>query len=242
MQRLATPIAVALVAIFAGLPGCPSPQQQAAVPPGGPTTTPGPVASGGPTDQPVGPEGAPPGEATSEQAGVDLTGKRVVFVLAPKDFKDEEFETPYDTLGDYGAKLTVVSLQKGECVGVGGTKVQAVAVIEDVKPKDYDAIVFIGGPGMVKHLEDPKLETAAKAFVEAGKIVAAICVSPVILARAGVLKGLRATCWRDMHSTLKEHGAEVPEESVVVSGKIITADGPEASAGFAGALASALSL
>ncbi len=213
--------------------GCSRPPPQAG--PVGPMPDVGPDATAaGPETQPfVGSPGAGKREA-------DLSDKRIAMVVAPKDFRDEEFETPYQKLGGFGAKITVASLIEGECVGVKGTKVQAVIAVKDLVPKDYDALVFIGGPGMVEHVENAQFIAAAQAFAKAGKLVAAICVSPVILAKAGLLKGLRATVSPGMEEELTERGAQVTSDDVVVSGRIITANGPSASAAFARAIAAAL--
>ncbi|MCD6351329.1 MAG: DJ-1/PfpI family protein [Armatimonadetes bacterium] len=236
------PLVIGLLALIL-LPGCPSSARLAGTGGGvGPSAA--PVA---PPQTPPGPEAAAsaeqPAETTGEKAEEnqpDLTGKRVVMVVAPDKFRDEEFEIPYETLSRYGAKVTVVSLTKGECVGVKGTKVQAVKGIAEIKAADYDALVFAGGPGMVKHLNEPRFVAAAQAFAKAGKLVAAICVSPVILANAGILKGHKATCWSSMKPKLAEKGAEPVDKDVVVEGKLITGSGPPASTAFARAIAAVL--
>lgn len=169
-----------------------------------------------------------------------LKGKKVVIVIAPRNFRDEEFELPYQELTKAGAHVTVASLTKGECVGAGGTKVQATEVVTSIKPEGYDALVLVGGPGMYALLDKPELVALAKSFGKAGKVVAAICVAPVILANAGLLKGKTATCWPDVLNRLREKGAETSTEPVVVSGKVITAKGPKAAAAFARAIVAAL--
>lgn len=176
----------------------------------------------------------------SEPPRLDLTGKRVLIIVAPKDFRDEEFEKPYEILGSAGAKITVGSLRRGECTGVGGTKVQATVTPPQVRVADYDAVVFVGGPGMVKHVGDPALIKLAKDFAAARKVIGAICVAPVILARAGLLKGIEATVWPDMKQELVGRGVAYVGEDVVVRGPIVTASGPGAAEAFGGALAAAL--
>ena len=73
------------------------------------------------------------------------------------------------------------------------------------------------------------------------KILAAICVAPVILARAGVLKGKKATVWSSLldkswAKELKEAGCRVEEKRIVTDGKIVTADGPAVAKEFAEAI------
>ena len=64
----------------------------------------------------------------------------------------------------------------------------------------------------------------------AEKIVSAICISPVVLARAGILKGKKATVFPDSEGIreLKKAGAIYIQKSVVVDGKVVTGDGPDA--------------
>jgi protease I len=243
MARITLTAVVVVVIAFVLFSGCGRSQRQASIP----SMPPSPPAQPG-----IGPGAAPdqgPGVGTAETAAPssrsqqeepDLSSKRVVLVVSPKDFRDDEFEAPHNLLGKLGAKVTVASLNKGECTGVDGTKVQAVVSVQDLKAADYDAIVFIGGPGMVKHVDDQSLQNAARVFANAGKLVAAICISPVILAKAGLLKGVRATVTEGMERTLQELGAEVVSDEVVVSGKIITASGPPAAKGFARAIVAAL--
>ena len=67
--------------------------------------------------------------------------------------------------------------------------------------------------------------------------MAAICIAPEILAKAGVLKEKKATVWSSSIDQgpvefLENEGAEHVEEPVVVDGKIITGNGPEAATEF----------
>jgi protease I len=85
----------------------------------------------------------------------------------------------------------------------------------------------------------------AKETIEKDKILAAICISPVILANAGVLKGKKATVWsspldKNPIRILKNGGAIYKDALVVVDGKIVTANGPEAAKEFGEALVSLL--
>ena len=73
-----------------------------------------------------------------------------------------------------------------------------------------------------------------------GKVVAAICAGPGILAHAGVMKGKRATAYRGgPSSALKENGATYTGKKVEVDGKFITGNGPKASSGFGRAIVAA---
>ena len=79
---------------------------------------------------------------------------------------------------------------------------------------------------------------------KAGKPVGAICIAPCILAKAGVLKGRRATVFpgKEYTDILREGGATVVRAAVVEDGLLVTANGPNAAARFGDALIRALAL
>jgi protease I len=98
-------------------------------------------------------------------------------------------------------------------------------------------VVFVGGSGSKQYFEDPEaLEIAKKAY-EKGKIVAAICIAPVILANAGILKGKKATVHHGNEQELEKKGANYINQNVVKDGKIITACGPSAAREFGNTIA-----
>jgi protease I len=101
--------------------------------------------------------------------------------------------------------------------------------------------VFIGGSGASVFFDNSvALDIARKSF-EQGKVTAAICIAPIILANAGILQGRDATVWDsgsgEMVSQLEAHGAKFQNDAVVEDGKIITANGPDAATKFGKAIA-----
>ncbi len=169
-----------------------------------------------------------------------LSGKKVVMVIAPEGFRDEEYEIPKKVLTAAGVTVTTASLQAGECKGAGGTTAQAEVSATEVNAADYDGIVFVGGPGMAQYLNNEDFVALAKRFYDAGHMVAAICVAPVILANAGILDGVEATVWKGNVDDIKAKGAVPSSRPVVTSGNIVTANGPPAAEDFADAVIEAL--
>jgi len=192
----------------------------------------------GPTAPPS-PQATPRAEGTGGAQG-ELAGKRILMVVAPKDFRDEEYTMPRMMFEDAGASVRVASTEAGTATGVSGAKAPVDLLASDAKAADFDAVVFVGGPGMVAHLGDADLIRLAKESAQAGKVTAAICVAPTILANAGVLKGVEATAWPDQESALKAKGAIWSSKTAVRSGKIVTANGPEAAHPFASLVIEAL--
>ena len=166
----------------------------------------------------------------------DLSGKKVLMIVAEKDFRDEEFFEPCNLLKKLGAAVTVASSVTGPVVSAFGKTVESGRKIGDCKAGDYDAVVFVGGRGADIFFEDEDAHALARAAVEEGKILAAICIAPVTLANAGVLKGRRSTCFKSFEGRLAAQGAILAGGDVARDGKILTASVPAAAAKFASEL------
>jgi protease I len=156
----------------------------------------------------------------------------VLMVIAPEGFRDEEYFLVREELEKAGNKVSVASENDVATSSVDKKEVVADVLIEEADVADYDAIVFSGGPGANVYFENEKVLEMCYQTVEQGKILAAICVAPGILARAGVLAGKKATSFESEIPSLDEAGAITSDSHVVVDGQIITADGPEVSREF----------
>lgn len=167
----------------------------------------------------------------------DLNNKKAAIIIAYKDFKDEEFFIPKEILEKAGVEVAVVSDQKGKAKGADGGKASVGLELAELKVADFDAIIFVGGPGAPAHLDNETSYNIAREVVKQEKVLAAICISPTILAKAGVLKNKKATVWtapldKSAVKILEENGAVYQDIRVVQDGKIITADGPSAAGEF----------
>jgi protease I len=127
------------------------------------------------------------------------------------------------------------------CKGMLGMQVKPDVLYTDVKADDCDAVVFVGGNGAQEYWQDPKAHGLAREADKAGKIVSAICIAPVTLANAGLLKGKEATVWPSESGQIEGKGARYRKAGVVRDGRIVTADGPESAAAFGTKLVEALS-
>jgi protease I len=112
-------------------------------------------------------------------------------------------------------------------------------LLSDVRVADYDAIIFIGNETLI-YLHDPEAHRIARETVEQGRVLAALCHGPLVLAEAGVLDGKQATAWfgfgSDACKKLQRDGAICTYARVQQDGLIITGTGPEATAAFVGAI------
>jgi len=172
--------------------------------------------------------------------------KKVLMVIAFKNFRDVEYFLPKEILERNGVKVTTASNKKGEAQGADGKKAKVDLLISEVNPENFDAVLFVGGPGCLENLDNEDSYYLAQRTVEKGKVLGAICISPVLLAKAGVLKEKKATVWsspfdRQPIEILKENGAFFEDQKVVVDGKIVTANGPNAAQEFANEILKLLS-
>lgn len=183
--------------------------------------------------------GAPP-VATHAAKQPDISGMRVLMVIGQRDFRDEELFKPQTILGKAGAEVIVASSSLDEAKGMLGGRAQPDVVLSDVDPSDFHAIIFVGGVGAKQYWDDDTAHDLARREYEQGRIVAAICLAPVILANAGLLDGKKATVWKTEAGRLRAQGADYTGAAVEVDGRIITGNGPEAAAEFAAAIAEAM--
>ena len=169
-----------------------------------------------------------------------ISGKKVLLVVAPGNFSDEElFETKAE-LEAAGAETAVASKKTGTITGTLGGKASATLALSDVAPGDYDAVVFVGGSGSAAYFNDRDALNIAKEAAGKGKVLAAICIAPSILANAGVLRGKKATAFGSEAPNLRAKGASYTGQPVTVDGKIITGNGPGAAKEFGRKIAEAL--
>lgn len=171
-----------------------------------------------------------------------ITSRSVVMIIAPNEFRDEEFKVPYDYLKDLGHNVIVASTDTTKATGMLNLTVKPDLLIENIDTLAFDALILVGGTGSAIYWDNQIVHQLLKYYARPSRVLASICIAPVSLARAGVLKGKQATVYKD-RSTLdefKKGGAKYVEKEVVISGNIITASGPQASEKFAQAIAQAL--
>lgn len=158
--------------------------------------------------------------------------KKVVMIIAQDGFRDEELLQPKEILERNGIGVKVASTSLSSAKGMLGAEVKPDILVSDINIRDFDAIIFVGGVGASQYWDDPVAHNLIEDAVNANRIVAAICIAPVTLANAGILKGKRATVWSSEAGQLKSAGANYTGRPVEKDGNIITASGPTAAREF----------
>jgi len=170
-----------------------------------------------------------------------LQNKKIAIVIAFRDFRDPEYFIPKMNLENKGAKIITLSSKKGIAIGADGGEAFVDEEVQKASPEDFDAVLFIGGAGMAKNLDNYDFQE----FAKKAKVIGAICIAPALLAKADILNGKRATVWsssmdKSAVKILKEGGAFYQETAIVTDGNIITANGPLAADKFAEAVTEVL--
>lgn len=166
--------------------------------------------------------------------------KKVVMIIADNNFRDEELLDTKAILEKNDIKVIIASTTQDDVYGILGAKVKANILLKNVLAEDFDAVIFVGGSGAEQYWNDPVALNLAKKAYELKKIVAAICIAPVILANAGILEDKKATVWSSEKQRLKDKDVFYSGKTVEIDENIITADGPQSASEFGEAISKAL--
>jgi protease I len=160
-----------------------------------------------------------------------LNGKTVA-ILATDGFEQSELFEPLEALEEAGADVSVVSIEGGSIRAWDkdnwGKDVQVDMVIDDVRAKQFDALVLPGGqinPDLLR--VDERAVGFIKAMFEAKKPIAAICHAPWLLIEAGIISGRRATSYHSIKTDMVNAGAAWVDEPVVVDQGLVTSRNPD---------------
>ena len=162
----------------------------------------------------------------------ELQGKMIA-ILAADGVEKVELEQPRAALEGAGAQVGLLSLKTGEIqarnhdLEPAGTFAVDRAV-SDASVGDFDGLVLPGGTVNPDKLRmDESAVSFVRDFVESGKPVAAICHGPWTLVEAGVARGRTLTSYPSIRTDLRNAGANVVDEEVVVDGNLISSRSPK---------------
>lgn len=163
----------------------------------------------------------------------EVNMKKVLLLLA-KGFEEVEALTTVDYLRRMDIIVDTCSItEEIKVEGAHRIVVEADKVLGKIDSiKNYDGLVIPGGlPGATNLRDDGRVIDMVKEFNDGGKLVAAICAGPIVLERAGIIKGKKVTSYPGFEGDLKE--SEYSDDLVVQDGNIITARGPAVAVYFA---------
>ena len=163
-----------------------------------------------------------------------------IAILLEDGFEEIEAIVPIDVL----RRLEFNVILAGRTLQVSGShsvEIKADRLISQLTAEELDAVILPGGlPGSTNLRDDNDVIKLVSDMYDAGKLVAAICAAPIVLAEAGIMSGKKSTGYpMDM---LREalSDADYTAERVEQDGNIITGKGPGAAFEFSVAIASYL--
>lgn len=166
---------------------------------------------------------------------------KVIVFLAPGFEEVEAF-----TVVDYLRRINSIQVDMvaiGDSLMVFGSHQIAVKAdyhIDELLNLDaYEAVVIPGGmPGAANLRDDPRVIKIVRDMDAAGKLVAAICAGPIVLAKAKLVNGKKVTSYPGYEPDLGD--SIYQEDAVVRDGNLITSRGPGTAVDFALELVSVL--
>jgi protease I len=156
---------------------------------------------------------------------------RIACVLA-NGFEDTEFKKPYDAYRAAGHDVTIIGLRPGDKLEGkrGKEKTQTEKGVGDVDASEFDAL-FIPGGESPDHLRvDDRMVRFVGEFED--KPIFAICHGPQLLISADMVRGREMTAWKTVQVDLRNAGADVIDEEVVIDGNLVTSRKPEDAEAF----------
>lgn len=161
-----------------------------------------------------------------------LQGKRIA-ILAADGVERVELASPREAVQGAGGDTELLSLKTGEIQARNNDLESAGTftvdrTVADASVDDYDALLLPGGTVNPDKLRmDQSAVSFVRDFVASGKPVAAICHGPWTLVEAGVAKGRTLTSFPSLRTDLRNAGATVLDEEVVIDGNVISSRSPD---------------
>ncbi len=169
-----------------------------------------------------------------------LNGKRVA-IFAEDLYEDLELWYPLLRLREEGAAVVVVGPGAApKHHGKYGYPVTVDQTIQEVAADRFDAVVIPGGYAPDRLRRHGAMVAFVREMARQGKIVAAICHGPWMLASAEVVAGKSVTCFFAIKDDLVHAGATYKDAEVVVDGNLITSRQPADLPAFVQAIIAAL--
>lgn len=148
--------------------------------------------------------------------------------LLDTGFEDSEFSEPYKAFREASHEVTIIGLEPNKEVRgkKGNIAVTVDRGIAEVSESDFDALFIPGGwsPDHLRASEEVVMFT--RAFFQNERPVFAICHAPQLLMTARVVENRRLTAWKTVQDDLRQLGADVVDEEVVVDRQLVTSRQP----------------
>jgi protein deglycase len=154
--------------------------------------------------------------------GYNLIMKKRVLCLVADGVEELELVAPVDVLRRAGAEVVLAVVGDGiHVTGRNGMVLHGDMTLGAVAAEEFDLLFIPGGAAVGVLRADGRAAELARAFVAAGKPVAAICAGPLVLEDAGLLQGKRFTAHFSAANELPgaQTGERVMEDGLVMTSR-----------------------
>lgn len=151
----------------------------------------------------------------------------LIAVLVENFFDEREFFYPSIRMKEAGHEVHIIgSGTAPQFEGKSGMIVKPNYDVQDVDPKDYDAVIIPGGfsPDYMRRV--PEMVEFVRTIGEANKPVAAICHGGWMLISSKLIYGKMVTSFFSIRDDMENAGATWIDDAVVVDENIITSRNP----------------
>lgn len=162
----------------------------------------------------------------------ELRGRRIA-ILAADGVERVELEQPREAVQNAGAQTELLSLNMGDIQARNHDLEEAGTfsvdrTVSDASVEDYDALLLPGGTVNPDKLRINETAVAfVRDFANSGKPIGVICHGPWTMINAGVVRGRTLTSWPSVRTDLRNAGANVVDQEVVMDGNITSSRWPD---------------
>ena len=146
----------------------------------------------------------------------------MVYMLLGTGFEETEAIAPLDLLRRAGVDILTVGVNGKTVYGSHKIGIEADITLSEMDLTDLEMIILPGGLGGVASVRACEQAMNALRFAwDNGKLVAAICAGPTVLADLGITSGKQATCYPGCEDGMGD-AVMVPDAAAVRDGRLIT--------------------
>ena len=151
----------------------------------------------------------------------ELSGVRVVFMVANEGVEQVELTDPWQAVKDAGGEPKLAAPRGGETQAMNhlqlADRFRVDLTTKELSVDDFDAIVLPGGVANPDQLRmDGRAVAFAQAMFAAGKPAAVICHGPWTIVEADVVQGRTLTSWPSLKTDIRNAGGNWVDQEVVV--------------------------
>ncbi len=147
---------------------------------------------------------------------------KILFILPHYDFDDDEYFVTKGFLESKGLKTETASTHISEAEGRFRKIIKPDFAVDDVRARDYDAFVFVGGPGAKELYHNTTVTNLVGDILVSRKVIALIGEAVPILYYANVLKGRQVTTLENLREEIEDGGGYYTGTNMEQDGDLIT--------------------